>query len=256
METQVKTYNEPLTQLIEPYGGKLTNLLVAGEEREDILSRAAMLPRLQLTQRNLCDLEMLASGAFSPLTRFLGREDYRRVLAEMRLADGTLFPIPITLAVEPRPDIVLGAEISLVDQHNDLLAIMQVEEMYEWDLEEEAQLAYGTRDLRHPLVAELHTWGKLYISGELRVLALPQYHDFRRLRLTPLEVRTEVISAGSSKSGGLSDTQSNAPRSRRADQAFGATNRGRAPAASGGWYDQGRRYRSLHAGSILHSTGQ
>ncbi|HEV7474826.1 MAG TPA: bifunctional sulfate adenylyltransferase/adenylylsulfate kinase [Pyrinomonadaceae bacterium] len=192
----MKPYNESTTQLIEPYGGKLINLLVADEEREDILSRAAMLPRIQLTLRNLCDLELLATGAFSPLKRFLGREDYLRVLAEMRLADGTLFPIPITLAVDARPDIGLGAEIALADQHNDLLAIMRVEEMYQWDLEEEAQLAYGTTDPRHPLVAELHTWGKLYISGELRVLALPKYHDFRRLRLTPLEVRRKLSELG------------------------------------------------------------
>ncbi len=188
----MRTHNEAIAQLIEPYGGRLANLLVANEEHEDVISRAAMLPRIQLTQRNLCDLELLATGAFSPLKRFLGREDYRRVLAEMRLADGTLFPIPITLAIGPRPDVGPGAEIALADQHNDLLAIMQVEEMYEWDLEEEAQLAYGTRDLRHPLVAELHTWGKLCISGELQVLALPKHYDFRRLRLTPLEVREKL----------------------------------------------------------------
>jgi sulfate adenylyltransferase len=188
----VKPYSEPMTQLIEPYGGTLTNLLVADEEREDIIVRAALLPRIQLTQRNLCDLELLASGAFSPLKRFLGREDYKSVLENMRLADGTLFPIPITLTVEPRADVVLGAEIALVDQHNDLLAIMHVEEMYEWDLEEEAQLAYGTTDVRHPLVAELRTWGKLCISGELQVLALPRHFDFRSLRLTPWEVRQKL----------------------------------------------------------------
>jgi sulfate adenylyltransferase len=195
-ESQVKPHNKLMTQLIEPYGGELVNLLVADEERENIISRAAMLPRIQLTQRNLCDLELLATGAFSPLKRFLGREDYRRVLEEMRLADGTLFPIPITLAVEPRADIFLSGEIALADQRNDLLATMLVEEMYEWDLEEQAQLAYGTADLRHPLVAEMHTWGKLCISGELRVLALPKHHDFRRLRLTPLEVRQKLSALG------------------------------------------------------------
>lgn len=185
-----------MRQLIEPYGGRLTNLLVPGEEREAIISRAAMLPRLQLTQRNICDLELLASGAFSPLKSFLGREDYRRVLEEMRLADGTLFPIPITLAVEPRSDILSSGEIALADQRNDLLAVMQVEEVYEWDLEVEARLAYGTTDLRHPLAAEMQTWGKVCISGELRVLALPKHYDFRGLRLTPLEVRQRLSALG------------------------------------------------------------
>lgn len=193
------SFNENRTQLIEPYGGTLVNLLVPDDEREIIMNHAAMLPRLQLTTRNLCDLELLASGGFSPLRRFLGRDDYRRVLAEMRLVDDTLFPIPITLAVEPRTDLHLDSEIALVDQRNELLAVMRIEDIYEWDLEEEARLVYGTNDLRHPMVAEMHTWGKRFISGELRVLALPRYYDFRRLRLTPLEVRRRLMALGHSE---------------------------------------------------------
>jgi len=192
----MKLASEPITKLIEPYGGKLVNLLATHEEREDIISRAPMLPHIQLTQRNRCDLELLATGAFSPVKQFLGREDYRSVLSDMRLADGTLFPIPITLAIEPRADIHLGGEIALTDQRNDLLAIMQVEEMYQWSWEEEARLVCGTTDLRHPLVAEMQTWGKLCISGELRLLALPKYYDFRSLRLTPREVRQKLSALG------------------------------------------------------------
>jgi sulfate adenylyltransferase len=183
-------------QLIEPYGGKLVNLLVADDECEEIKSRAGTMPRIQLTARNVCDLELLATGGFSPLDRFLGEADYRRVLEEMRLADGTLFTIPVTLPVEAGADIHLDGEIALVDQYNDLLAVMRVEEIYEWNLEEEARLAYGTTDLRHPLVAEMHTWGKFYISGELNVLALPKHYDFRRLRSTPREVRQKLSELG------------------------------------------------------------
>lgn len=183
-------------QLIEPYGGKLVNLLVADEECDEIKSRAGTMPRIQLTARNVCDLELLATGGFSPLDRFLGEADYRRVLEEMRLADGTLFTIPVTLPVEAGADIHLDGEIALVDQYNDLLAVMRVEEIYEWNLEEEARLAYGTTDLRHPLVAEMHTWGKFYISGELHVLALPKHYDFRRLRSTPGEVRQKLSGLG------------------------------------------------------------
>ena len=87
------------TKLIQPYGGELVDLLAAAEERETIMNRATLLPRIQLTQRNLCDLELLATGAFSPLRKFMGKEDYLSVLESMRLADGTLFPIPITLPV-------------------------------------------------------------------------------------------------------------------------------------------------------------
>jgi sulfate adenylyltransferase len=183
-------------QLIAPYGGELVNLLVSREERDDTITRASLLPHIQLTLRNLCDLELLATGAFSPVKQFLGREDYRSVLTDMRLANGTLFPIPITLAVEPSADIYVGGEIALTDQRNDLLAIMQVDEMYEWSWEEEALLICGTTDLRHPLVAEMQTWRKLYVSGGLRVLALPKYYDFRRLRLTPLEVRRKLSALG------------------------------------------------------------
>lgn len=193
------TSNDTTVQLIEPYGGSLVSLLAPDDEHEILMNRAATLPRLQLTTRNLCDFELLASGGFSPLRRFLGKDDYQRVLAELRLADGTLFPIPVTLSVEAGTDLHLDEDIALADQHNELVAVMRVEEIYEWNLEEEARQVYGTTDLRHPLVAEMHTWGKLFISGELRALALPKYYDFRRLRLAPLEVRRRLTTLGHSE---------------------------------------------------------
>ena len=185
-----------MNELIKPYGGTLVDLLVAEEEREAIMNRAAQLPRIQLTQRNLCDLELLATGGFSPLRKFMGRADYQSVLHSMRLADGTLFTIPITLPVSKSLNLSEGAEIALADQHNDLLAIMHVEEVYEWDRDEEAKLTYGTTDPRHPLVAEMQGWGDVCISGELKVVRLPKYYDFRRLRLTPAEVRARLTELG------------------------------------------------------------
>jgi sulfate adenylyltransferase len=187
-------YNKP--HLIEPYGGTLVDLLVSDAERESLTSLAAQLPRIQLTQRNLCDLELLATGAFSPLTKFMGKDDYLRVVYDMRLADGTLFPIPITLTIASTHNISAGAEIALVDEHNDLLAIMRVDDVYEWDREEHARLVYGTTDLRHPLVAEIQAWGDVCISGELKVLRLPKYYDFRRLRMTPAQVRAKLSEMG------------------------------------------------------------
>ena len=195
----MKLYNDHAAELIQPYGGVLVDLLAAGEERESILSRATLLPRVQLTQRNLCDLELLATGAFSPLRKFMGKADYLSVLETMRLADGTLFPIPITLPVAHNPNISEGAEIALADEHNDLLAIMRVGEIYEWNREREAKLAYGTTDPRHPLVAEMEKWGELCISGEMQVVRLPKYYDFRRLRLTPAEVRAGLTELGHEK---------------------------------------------------------
>jgi sulfate adenylyltransferase len=126
----------------------------------------------------------------------MGKADYLSVLESMRLADGTLFPIPITLPVAPGANFFEGAEIALADEHNDLLAIMRVEEIFEWSREQEAKLAYGTTDPRHPLVAEMEKWGELCISGEMQVVRLPKYYDFRRLRLTPAEVRARLVELG------------------------------------------------------------
>jgi len=184
------------TTLIEPYGGTLVDLISTVEDQEEALSRASRLPIVQLTQRSLCDLELLSAGAFSPVSRFLGERDYRRVLDEMRLADGTLFPIPITLSIQPEPWLKLDQEIALADERNNLLATMRVEEIYEWDRELEAKSIYGTTDVRHPLVAEMHSWGKLKISGKLKVFALPRHYDFQTLRLTPAQVRQRLATLG------------------------------------------------------------
>ncbi|HEX8475251.1 MAG TPA: bifunctional sulfate adenylyltransferase/adenylylsulfate kinase [Pyrinomonadaceae bacterium] len=188
--------NEQDENLIAPYGGELVNLLVDTEELEELKTRAAALPRLQLSARNICDLELLANGGFSPLRSFLGQQDYLRVLEEMRLANGMLFPLPVTLAVRRDAGIKLDGEIALADSYNNLLAVMRVEEIYEWDRDTEARRAYGTTDLRHPLVAEMHSWGELNIAGALRVVALPRHHDFRALRLAPREVRHKLESLG------------------------------------------------------------
>jgi sulfate adenylyltransferase len=179
--------------LITPYGGRLTNLLVENvEECQELMEKAKGLPSERLSQRSLCDLELLATGAFSPLDRFMGQEDYLRVLEEMRLANGLLFPIPITLPVERVDHIKLDQEIALCSPKNELLAVMRVEEIYERDPQREAQRVCGTTDVRHPLVAEMAFWGRYYISGPLKVLALPKYYDFPQLRLTPAQVRARL----------------------------------------------------------------
>jgi sulfate adenylyltransferase len=183
-------------ELISPYGGALINRLVAPAEREELRQLANTLPHLQLAPRNICDLELLATGGFSPLDRFMGKEDYQRVLEEKRLANGKLFPLPITLTCKSDQGIELDQDIALVDQFNNPLALMRVEEIYRWDKENEARLAYGTNDLRHPLVAEMNSWAELCISGEIRVLQLPNHYDFKDLRLTPAEVRARLRAMG------------------------------------------------------------
>jgi sulfate adenylyltransferase len=180
--------NKPI-ELIEPYSGKLVDLVVTGEERQVLLEVAANLPSIKISNRSLCDLELLATGAFSPLTRFMGQADYKRVLQEMRLQNGILFPMPITLPANPTELPAKWQQVTLRDASNNIIAVMRLEEIYEWSLTEEAQAVFGSTDPIHPLISEMNSWGKVYISGELKVLNLPHYYDFQELRRTPAQVR-------------------------------------------------------------------
>ncbi len=182
--------------LISPYGGGLVDLMVNADALDDMMAYAQRLPSLQISERSVCDLELLAVGAFSPLNRFMGMEDRKRVLGEMRLGDGCIFPIPVTLPVERDPALQLDQDIALRNAKNELLAVMTVEEIYQWDRDEEAQKVFGTLDLRHPLVAEMHKWGPLNVSGRLQVLQLPRHYDFQHLRLTPAQTRARLEGLG------------------------------------------------------------
>jgi len=186
------TTNPKDSALLSPYGGDLISLICLDEETEDLTVYANSLPKLRLSERSLCDLELLAVGAFSPLDRFMGQADYRRVLADMRLSSGHLFPIPVTLPVEPDSNVRAEQDVALCNARNEPLAILTVEEIYEWNLDEASDLVFGTRDLRHPLVAEMNNWGRLNLSGPLRVLRLPPHYDFNELRLTPEQTRQRL----------------------------------------------------------------
>ena len=181
---------------IAPYGDLLVDLLVPPAELEEARAYAAHLPSIQLSARAVCDLELLATGAFSPLDRFMGEADHRRVLAEMRLASGHLFPIPITLPVAPEAGITPGQDIALRDATNDLLAVLTVDEVYPWDPDEVAAAVFGTHDPRHPLVAEMAQWGRLNVAGRPRVLQLPRHYDFLDLRRTPAQTRERLATTG------------------------------------------------------------
>jgi sulfate adenylyltransferase len=183
-------------KLVEPYGGKLVDLMVSKEAQGDLMTQATHLPSIQISARAVCDLELLATGAFSPLDRYMGEEDYQRVMHDMRLANGTLFPLPITLTVNQDELPPFTDSITLCDARNNVLAIMQIEEVFEWDRNQEAQLTLGTTDPRHPLVSEMGRWGKLCISGALQVIDLPRYNDFVELRHTPAQVRAALEAMG------------------------------------------------------------
>lgn len=183
-----------MSKLITPYGGELVNLFVAPDEVADAKSYAGQLPSIQLTERQKYDLELLSVGAFSPLKTFMGKKDYQSVLDTMCLENGLLFPIPITLSVDPSDDIQIGQEIALRDRKNNILAVLKIKEVYNWDLEETAVKVFSKMDLRHPLVSEMHRWGKVNISGPLQVIQPSPTFDFVELRRSPAQVR-ELLEA-------------------------------------------------------------
>ena len=186
-------------KLITPYGGKLVDLVATGEQRQELAELASRLPSVKISPRFVCDLELLATGAFSPLDRFMGKADYERVLTEMRLNDGTLFPIPITLKLDEEALPKWGEQITLCDERNNILAVMSIEDVYRWDPQREARLVLGSTDPRHPLVSEMVSWGNVCVTGQLQVVSLPKYYDFIELRRTPAQVRALLEQMGNEK---------------------------------------------------------
>jgi sulfate adenylyltransferase len=183
-------------ELISPYGGSLVNLVVDEAGRSELARFANTLPSIQLSLRSLYDLELLATGAFSPLDRFMGKADYIRVIEEMRLSNGVLFPIPITLQITLTDTIRSAKSVALRSPTNDLVAVMSVDEIFERDTEKEAALVLGTTDTRHPLVPEMASWGRTCVSGKLEILGLPKHYDFTEMRKTPAQVRSLLLEMG------------------------------------------------------------
>lgn len=185
------TNNMDNTEIIEPHGGSLVNLLV-DEKRQNILKDFAFnLSDITLDDRQLCDLELLATGAFSPLKGFMTSTDYESVLDRMRLQNGALWPIPICLDIPETKakSLEAGQSVTLRDPEGFLLAIMEIEDIWPVEVEKEALQVFGTPDQVHPGVQHLYKKsGNFYIGGSLEVLSLPLHFDFKQLRLTPQEV--------------------------------------------------------------------
>lgn len=175
--------------LIPPYGGVLVSLVASINEANELHKYIVNTPSVQISMRSVFDLELLAVGAFSPLDRFMGNQDYISVRDTMRLKNGMLFPIPITLPIQSHTGIKIGKPLVLRNSGNEPVAVMKVEEIYEWNLKKESELVYNTSDSFHPLVSEMETWGGYYISGPLKIIHLQPRYDFMQYRHTPLQVR-------------------------------------------------------------------
>ena len=145
-----------------------------------------------LTDRQLCDCEMIIDKSFYPLNRFMNEDDYQMVLSNMRLSTGELFPIPITLDVGKQfsEQVSIGEKIILREKEGFEIATMVIDSIWEPDFYEEAKLVYGTNDQYHPAVNYmLNTGNKVYIGGKIKKIAMPNHYDYRQYRLAPSDVK-------------------------------------------------------------------
>ncbi len=182
-----------------PHGGTLVNLLLAGEKAEEVKKASLDWPSWDLTPRQLCDLELLLNGGFSPLTGFMNRADFESVSNHLRLADGTLWPLPITLDVDEATAAKLeaGRPLALRDPEGVMLAVLQVSDLWNLDREAKAQAVYGTLDQKHPGVAHLfQRTNNVAVGGRLVGLQPPPQYDFVALRIAPADLRRRFQSLG------------------------------------------------------------
>ncbi len=181
-----------IENLIPPYGGKLVNLVVDEARATVLKADTQQCQSLTLTERQLCDLELLMNGAFSPLTGFMSQAAYDSVVETMRLPDDTLWPIPITLDIPASlaEKLQPGAQLALRDAEGFMLAVLHVDSLWQPDKKREAEAVYGTASDAHPGVRYLYEQTHpVYVGGKVEGILLPAHYDFETLRDTPDELR-------------------------------------------------------------------
>ena len=187
------------SHLLPPHGGSLVQLVVGEQRAEQLKALSRDYPSWDLAARQLCDLELLLNGGFSPLRGFLCRRDYESVCSDMRLADGTIWPMPIMLDV-PAPvaeTLKPGDKLALRDFEGVMVAVLNVEDVWQPDLAAEAEQVFGTANEEHPgvraLLAETH---RHYVGGSVEGIQLPHHYDYVELRLTPAQMRQRFAEMG------------------------------------------------------------
>lgn len=183
---------------IKPHGGRLVNQILTGRAKEEMSARAEMMSRLVLDNWEISDLELIANGAFSPLTGFMKKADYENVVHNMRLADGLVWSIPIVLGVTPQEaeQLVVGGETGLYNEDSLLLGILKVEEIYEYNRELEARKVYRTTDENHPGVRRVYQRDQFLVGGEIKVLNRRKPEQFAEMYLDPADTRRILESKG------------------------------------------------------------
>ncbi len=194
-----------MSTLVTPHGGTLVDRFVTGDGITALTTRAARLPRITLDARELADLELIATGAASPLTGFVGKADYASIIATTRLASGAVWPFPFTIAVDEatRAQLSVGAEAALVDATGRLWGTIKVSDLYTRDLAGELAAVYGTDDDKHPGVAYTKSRPTTLVGGDVDVLPLPTDLPFATYRLTPRQLRAEIEARGWTKVAGF-----------------------------------------------------
>ena len=187
--------NRPLPK----HCGSPPALLVDDERAEALKAESLDLPSITLGQRQLCDLELLLNGGFSPLTGFMDEATYESVLERLRLPDDSVWPVPVTLDVDEAVAETLepGARVALRDGEGFMLAVLVVDACWKADKDREAESVYGTRSFRHPGVRYLHNQiGTHYVGGKVEGIQLPTHYDYEELRHTPEELRALFAKLG------------------------------------------------------------
>ena len=187
------------SSLIQPHGGRLIDLMAALERAAELQAESIQLPSVTLNDRQLCDLELLLTGGFSPLEGFMCEGDYESVLENMHLSDGTLWPMPITLDVseEFAGTVKEGDGILLRDKEGFPLAVLTLTDIWQPDLKAEAENVFGTTDILHPGAFYLLDESRpIYLGGTIEGISLPKHYDYQLLRHTPRQLHDLFIKHG------------------------------------------------------------
>jgi sulfate adenylyltransferase len=188
------------SHLIPPHGGELAELIAPPERINELKAHSREWPSLDLTPRQICDLELLMSGGFSPLRGFMARADYEGVCHKMRLASGVLWPMPINLDITQQFAKSLkpgSSKVALRDAEGVMLAVLHVEEVWQPDKKAEAESVFQSTSHAHPgvdyLLNKAHPW---YVGGRIEGVQAPAHYDFKSLRIGPSELRAEFARLG------------------------------------------------------------
>ncbi|MFO7814449.1 MAG: sulfate adenylyltransferase [Halanaerobiales bacterium] len=184
--------------MIPAHGGKLVNKIVDSNDKEKFLEEAKNMVHIRLNKRDLVEAENIATGLYSPIEGFMNEEDYKSVVENMRLTDGTVWTIPVVLGVkeEKAKNIEEGKRIALTDNDHKVYAVLDVEDIYEYDEKREAEKVYKTTSSKHPGVKNVYSRGDYHLGGEIYLLERIQHNKFNEYRLDPKDVRNHIEDKG------------------------------------------------------------